>query len=171
MRGTSSLHLLNSFCFLSRITLDIFIKKMTRKIILVSANEYAKFSHFKNSFEESISVTTCAESTKTCLFSSSNKWVIDSCSTNHMTCNYNMFSIFRSHEAHSLVTVVDGSTCNIVGSRNIKPTSTITLSSVLSLPKLAFYLIFVSRITRDLNCYISFFADHFLFCDFTTNNW
>ena len=51
----------------------------------------------------------------------------------------------------------------------VKPTSSITLSSTLSLPKLAFNLISVSKVSRDLNCYISFFPDHCLFCDLKTN--
>lgn len=60
-------------------------------------------------------------------------------------------------------------TCNSVGSGTVKPKSSITLLSVLSLPKLAFNLIYVSKITRDLNCYISFFPNYCLFRDLTTN--
>ena len=146
---------------------------MIKKTILVSANEYAKFSQFQKSLKEPISVTTFAESRKTCLFSSSNKWVIDSGATNHMTGNSNMFSSFQSHKALSPVMVADGSTCNIVGSGTVKTTTTITLSSILSLPKLTFNLISVTRITRDLNCYVSFFPDHCLFRDLynKSGNW
>ena len=82
---------------------------MTKKTILVSADEYAKFSQFQKtlqkSLKEPISVTTFAESRKTCLFSSLNKWVIASSATNHMICNSDMFSSFRSHKTLSSVTV------------------------------------------------------------------
>lgn len=67
------------------------------------------------------------------------------------------------------MTVVDGSICNIIGSGTVRPTSSIILSSVLGLPKLAFNLMSVSMLTKDLNCYISFFLDHCLFRDLKTN--
>nr|XP_016463323.1 PREDICTED: uncharacterized protein LOC107786370 [Nicotiana tabacum] len=93
---------------------------------------------------------------------------MDSGATNHMTGNPNMFSSFRSHKAPSPITVVDGSTCSSVGSDIIKPTSSITLSSILCLPNLAFNLISVSKITKDLNCCVAFFSDHCLFLDLKT---
>lgn len=65
--------------------------------------------------------------------------------------------------------MADGSTCNSIGFGTVKPHSSITLSFVLNLPKLSFNLIFVSKVTRDLYCYISFFPDHCLFRDLTTN--
>jgi len=95
--------------------------------------------------------------------------VIDSGAKDHMTGTPNIYSSFRSHVALSPVTVADGSICNIIGSGTVKPTSSITLSSVLGLPKLAFNLMSVSKLTRDLNCYISFFPDHCLFRDLKTN--
>ncbi|RVW76298.1 Retrovirus-related Pol polyprotein from transposon RE1 [Vitis vinifera] len=60
--------------------------------------------------------------------------------TDHMTGNHKTFSTFRTHSAPP-VTVADGSTYEIKGSGTVKPTSSITLSSVLNLPNLAFNLI------------------------------
>ncbi|RVW19501.1 Retrovirus-related Pol polyprotein from transposon TNT 1-94 [Vitis vinifera] len=57
-----------------------------------------------------------------------------------MTGNHKTFSTFRTHSAPP-VTVADGSTYEIKGSGTVKPTSSITLSSVLNLPNLAFNLI------------------------------
>ncbi|KAH0679752.1 hypothetical protein KY284_020837 [Solanum tuberosum] len=66
--------------------------------------------------------------------------------------------------------VIDsGATDHMTGSGTVKPTSSITLSFVLGLPKLAFNLMYVSKLTRDLNCYISFSPDHCLFRDLKTN--
>ena len=138
------------------------------KTVMVSADEFAKFSQYQESLKISTPVTALAETGKTCLISSSNKWVIDSGATNHMTGNPKTFSSFRSHLASSPVTIADGSTSNVVGSGTVKPTSSITLSSVLSLPKLAFNLIYVSKLTKDLNCCISFFPNHCLFQDLMT---
>lgn len=93
--------------------------------ILVS-NEFLKFLQHHKSVKESSSVTAFAGSDKTCLITSSNKWVIDSGAKKHMTGNPNIFSSFRSHKAPSPVTVADGSTCSSVGSGTVKPTSSIS---------------------------------------------
>nr|XP_009774370.1 PREDICTED: uncharacterized protein LOC104224418 isoform X2 [Nicotiana sylvestris] len=135
--------------------------------ILVS-DEFLEFLQYHKSIKESSSITSFAGPDKTCLITSSNKWVIDSGATNHMTDNPNIFSSFRSHKAPSSLTVADGTTCSSVGSGTVKPTSSITLSSVLSLPNLAFNLISVSKITRDLNYCVAFFPNHCLFLHLTT---
>ena len=98
----------------------------------------------------------------TCLISSSSKWVINSGVTDHMTSNSNLFTTFRSHSFTSTVTLVDGSTSCVLGSRTIHPTPLITLTSILSLLHFSFNLIFVSKLTRTLNCSISFFHDYCL---------
>ena len=40
---------------------------------------------------------------------------------------------------------------------------------MLILTKLDFNLIYVNKLIKDLNCYISFVFDHCLFCDLKTN--
>ena len=85
-----------------------------------------------------------------------------------MTSNPETFSNFQSHLTLSPVTIVDGSTSKFIGSGTLKPTSYITLSSVLGLPKLAFNLISVSKLTKDLNCCILFFSDYCIFQDLMT---
>lgn len=64
--------------------------------------------------------------------------------------------------------MADGSTYNTVGSETVKPSSSITRSYVLSLPNLAFNLVSASRLTKDLNCFMSFLPDHCLFQDLIT---
>ena len=48
------------------------------------------------------------------------------------------------------------------------PTPSIPLTSVLSLPNFFFNLMSVSKLTRALKCYISFFPDFCLFQDLMT---
>ena len=48
------------------------------------------------------------------------------------------------------------------------PTPSIPLTSVLSLPNFSFNLMSVSKLTRALKCYISFFPDFCLFQDLMT---
>ncbi|KAK3015718.1 hypothetical protein RJ639_005918 [Escallonia herrerae] len=134
----------------------------SEKTVTISVDEYTKLAQRQKS------VAAFAELGKKCLISSSNKWVIDSGATYHMTSNLKIFSSFRSHTAPSPVTITDGSNYTIKGSGTVKPTSSITLPFVLSLPSLAFNLMSVSRLTKDLNCCISFFPDHCLFQDLMT---
>ena len=84
-----------------------------------------------------------------------------------MTGNHKTFSTFRTHSAPP-VTVADGSIYKIKGSETVKPTSSITLSYVLSLSNLTFNLISVSKLTKNLNCSVSFFPDHCVFQDLMT---
>ena len=55
-----------------------------------------------------------------------------------------------------------------LGQTQIVPTPSIPLTSVLSLPKFSFNLMSVSKLTRTLKCYISFFPDFCLFQDLMT---
>ena len=141
---------------------------MANKTICISADEYAQFLKYQELVNSH--VTTIAESGKStkCLLSSSSKWVIDSGATEHMTGNPNLFSTFQPHSSTPHVTLADGSTSRVLGSGIVNPIPSLSLSSVLSLPNFSFNLLSVSKLTRDLNCVISFFPDHCLFQDLTT---
>ena len=124
------------------------------KIVTMTAEEFAKYSQYQEALKASTPVSALAELGKTCLVSSSNKWIIDSGATDHMTSNHKTFSTFRTHSTPPII-VADGSTYEIKGSGTVKPTSSITLSSVLNLPNLAFNLISVSKLTKNPNCSVS----------------
>ncbi|RVW93300.1 Retrovirus-related Pol polyprotein from transposon RE1 [Vitis vinifera] len=72
------------------------------KIVTMTAEEFSKYSQYQDALKASTPVSALVESGKTCLVSSSNKWIIDSGATDHMT-----------------------------GSGTVKPTSSIMLSSDL----------------------------------------
>ncbi|GKA40567.1 polyprotein [Tanacetum coccineum] len=76
-----------------------------------------------------------------CLFSSSTKWVIDSGASDHMT---------------------------VLGSGTVNLSPSISLSSVLSLPKFSFNLLSVSRITNNLQCSVKFYPEYYVFKDLKT---
>ena len=122
----------------------------------------------KSLYYASTSIITLVESgkTHTCFISSSSTWVIDSEATDHMTSNSNLFTTFQSHSFTSTVTLADGSTSSVLGFGTIHLTPLITLTFVLSLPiPFSFNLIYVSKLTRILNCSISFFLDYCLIQD------
>ena len=132
-----------------------------------SAAELARFQLYQDSLRSpstSITVIAKSDNPNKCLVSSSSfEWVIDSGATDHMTCNSSLFSIFQSQPSPSTVTLADGSHSCALGSGTIVPTPSIPLTSVLSLPNFSFNLISISKLTRALECYISFFPDFCLF--------
>ena len=116
-------------------------------------------------------ITAIAESgnPNKCLVSSSSfEWVINSRATDHMTGNSSLFSTFQSQSSPSTVTLADGSHSCVLGFGTIVPTPSIPLTSVLSLPNFYFNLMSVSKLTRALKCYISFFPNFCLFQDLMT---
>ena len=135
---------------------------------LQNKNRRFQSVHYQESLQSaSTSITTLVElgKTNTCFISSSSTWVINSGTTDHMTDNSSLFTTFESHPSTSTVTLADGSTSYVLGSGTIPPTPLITLTYVLSLPRFSFNLIFMSKLTRTLNCGISFFLDHCLIQD------
>ena len=104
----------------------------------------------------------------TCLISSSSKWVIDSGAIDHMIGNSDLFTTFQPQPSTSIVTLTDGSTSCVLGSRTIHPTPLITLTSVMSLPQFYFNLLLVNKLTHTHNCSISFFPDYCLIQDLLT---
>ena len=85
-----------------------------------------------------------------------------------MTGNSSLFTTFQPHPSTTTVTLADGSTSCILGSETIHFTPLITLTFVLSLPQFYFNLIYVSKLTRTLNCSISFCLDYCLIQDLLT---
>ena len=115
-----------------------------------------------------IAIVESGNPNKCLVSSSSSEWVIDFRATDHMTSNSSIFSTFQSQPSPSTITLADGSHSCVLGSGTIVPTPSIPLTSVLSLPNLSFNLMSVSKLTRALKCYISFFLDFCLFWDLMT---
>ena len=86
-----------------------------------------------------------------------------------MTDNFSLFATFQSHPSTSTITFADGSTSYVLGLETIHLTPLITLIFVLSLPQFSFNLISMSKLTRTLNCSISFFPGYCLIQDLSTN--
>ena len=132
---------------------------------LQNKNRRFQYAHYQKSLKSaSTSITTLTESgkTNTCFLSSSSTWVVDSEATNHMISNSSVFITFQSHPSISTITLTDGSTSCVLGSKTIHPTPSITLISVPSLPQFSFNIFSVRKLTCALYCNISFFPDYCL---------
>lgn len=88
-----------------------------------------------------------------------NTWNIDSRATDHMTSNASLFdSLIPSHVKS--VQVANGTSMPISGSGNVSPSSSLPLSSVLLAPNLSNNLLSISKITKNLNCSVTFNSTH-----------
>lgn len=85
-----------------------------------------------------------------------------------MTGNPNILSDFNAHASASHVIIVDGSTTKVLGLGTVNLSPSISLSSVLSLPKFSFNLLSVSKITSNLQCSVKFYPDYCIFKDLKT---
>ena len=134
-----------------------------------SIDELAKFHLYQKSLQSPstpvIAIIESGNPNKSLVSSSSSEWVIDSRATDHMIGNSNLFSTFQSQSSPSTVTLADGSQSYVLSSSTIFPTPYIPLSPILSLPNFSSNLVFVSKLTRALKCYVSFFPNYYLFQD------
>lgn len=85
-----------------------------------------------------------------------------------MTGNPELFHTSNSNSSLPKVTLADGSASRVLGSGSVAVTPSISLSNVLSLPHFSFNLLSVSKLTRALNCCVSFYPTHCTFQDLTT---
>ena len=99
--------------------------------------------------------------------SHSNKWIIDSGATHHITSTLELLSEV-SPSPHTSVTLPNGNKVQIdsIGSTNFG--SDFSLSNVLHVPSFCVNLLSVSKITKSLNCSITFFADFCILQDLAT---
>lgn len=77
-----------------------------------------------------------------------------------------LFSNFRS--LNSRIVLVDGSFKPVLGTGDINPTSSLSLSSGLFVPQFPFNLLSVSQLTKSLHCSITFSPSSCVFQDLRT---
>ena len=85
-----------------------------------------------------------------------------------MTGNSSIFSTFQSQTSTSTATLAYGSQSCVLRAGTIITTPSLPLSYVISLLNFSFNLMYVSKVTRALKCYISFFLDFCLFQNLMT---
>ena len=126
------------------------------QLVVLFADEYAKLLKPASTLTNALVELGKSD---TCLMSFSFNRVIDFGATDHMIGNSSLFTTFQSHPSTSTVTLANGSKSCVLGSGTINPTPL----THLSLPHFSFNLISVSKLTRTLNCSISFFPVYCMF--------
>lgn len=95
-------------------------------------------------------------------------WIIDSGASDHMTSLFPLFSSYSIYSGRDKVKVADETLSSISGKGGVNVSPTMTLSSILHVPKFATNLLSINRIVRDLNCSVTFFSTHYVFQDLTS---
>ncbi|KAK8263247.1 hypothetical protein V6Z12_D12G030600 [Gossypium hirsutum] len=83
--------------------------------------------------------------------SSSSYWIVDSGASDHMTGDRLLFTTYFSCNNLQTMCIANGTCTKVVGIGSICLSNTLTLKSVLFVPKLDYNLIYVSKLNRDLN--------------------
>ncbi|RVX18665.1 Retrovirus-related Pol polyprotein from transposon TNT 1-94 [Vitis vinifera] len=93
--------------------------------------------------------------------SSLGPWILDSGASDHLSGNKDLFSSITTTSALPTVTLANGSQTVAKGIGLALPLPSLPLTFVLYTPKCPFNLIFISKLTRTLNCSITF-SDKFV---------
>ena len=92
-----------------------------------------------------------------CLSHSSRPWILYSRAFDHLPSNKDIFSSLTFTSPLPMVTLANGSQIIAKGIDSTHPLPSLPLTLVLYNPDSPFNLIFISQLTRDLNCLITFF--------------
>jgi len=88
--------------------------------------------------------------------SSPSPWVFDSGATDHITGNKTLFSSLSSPNPLPFVTLVDGSRVSSHGVGIVKLFPSLTIDNIFYVLGSPFNLLFISHLTRSLDCVVSF---------------
>lgn len=85
-----------------------------------------------------------------------NTWILDTGATNHMTHNKNWLSKIQK-AGNARVQLPNGKFYNVESIGHYKFLDNKALDIVLHIPNFKFNLLLVSKLTKDLSCYVIFF--------------
>ncbi|RVW87654.1 hypothetical protein CK203_041182 [Vitis vinifera] len=135
----------------------------TSQGIFLTDSEYDDYLRYQ--VTKSVSVASVAQTgnASACLThtSSLGPWILDSDASDHISGNKDLFSSITTTSALPTVTLANGSQTMAKGFGFAHPLPSLSLHSVLYAPECPFNLISISKITRTLNCSITF-SDKFM---------
>jgi hypothetical protein len=133
-------------------------------LISISKDEYAQFLAHKRVSTSSTATLPQLGTASHCLLSStSDPWVINSSANDHMTGLSTSLSNYHHVATPKSVTLANGSLSKVVGSGTTHLSPDIELLSIIHVPGFPFNLLSISKITKTLNCSISFYPSLCIF--------
>nr|CAN74104.1 hypothetical protein VITISV_008952 [Vitis vinifera] len=135
----------------------------TSQGIFLTDNEYDDYLRYQATKSASVASVAQTSNASACLThtSSLGPWILDSGASDHISGNKDLFSSIITTSVLPTVTLANGSQTMAKGFRFAHPLPSLPLHSVLYTPECPFNLISISKITRTLNCSITF-SDKFV---------
>jgi hypothetical protein len=131
-------------------------------LISIPKDEYAQLLAYK----QATSTTTLAQLgiASHCLLSSTcNSWIIDSSTNEHIIGSSTSLFDYHLVDTPHNVTLANGSLSTVAGSGHTHLCPDIKLLFVLRVPGFSFNLLSISKITKALNCFVSFYPSFSIF--------
>ena len=124
---------------------------------MLTPNEYKKYLHLTQVAKfASIPSVAQTSNVSTCLSHSSRPWILDYEASDHLSGNKDLFSSLTITSTLPMITLANGSQTMAKGIGSTCPLTFVPLTSVLYVLDCPFNLIFINKLTRDLNCLITF---------------
>ena len=125
--------------------------------VILSPNEYKEYIHCTQATKSaSISSIVQTGNASSCLSHSSRPWILDFGAFDHISSNKDFFSSLTITSPLPMITLANGSQTLAIGIGSTSPFPSIPLTSILYLPNSPFNLLSISKLTRDLNCLVTF---------------
>ena len=130
--------------------------------VILTPNEYKEYLHLTQP-AKSVSISSIAQTgnASACLSHSSEPWILDFGASDHLYGNKDHFSSLTITSTLPIITLTNGSQTMAKGIDSTCPLPSIPLTYVIYVPDCPFNLISISKLTRDLNCLITF-SDNFV---------
>nr|CAN66955.1 hypothetical protein VITISV_020634 [Vitis vinifera] len=131
----------------------------TSQGISLTDSEYDDYLRYQATKSASVASDAQTGNASACLThtSSLEPWILDSGASDHRSGNKDLFFSITTTSALPTVTLANGSQTMAKGFGLTQPLPSLPLHSVLYAPECSFNLISISKITRTLNCSITFF--------------
>nr|KYP40247.1 Retrovirus-related Pol polyprotein from transposon TNT 1-94 [Cajanus cajan] len=151
--------------------LELKIESEGNHPISLSIDDYKEYLPLKAAQQASSSVSIAHTGNSTVYLSHSTSigpWALDSGASDYLTGNVSLFPSLSSPKTPHHITLADGSKVQAIGIGQISPTPSLPLKFVLLVPGCPFNYISISKLTRSLNCAITYTFDSFLIQDRST---
>jgi len=132
------------------------------KVALATTESHLSLISASSSHPTEGNALTCSNHDVDC-----NAWVLDSGATDHMTFDVADFSE-HSTPRRSSIANANGGLSSATGAETVMLSPAILLSHTLLVPSLSHKLLYVSQVTKDLNCVVLIYPSFYLLQDILT---
>ena len=141
----------------------------TSQGVILTLDEYEEYLCLTQATKSSsIAYVAQTSNVSTCLTHSSTPWILYTEASDHIYGNKDLFSSLTFHSSLPTITLANGSQTIAKGIGFVCPLPSLPLTSVLDVPYFPFNLIFISKLTRDLHCVLTFLHNYVALQDWST---